>query len=152
MRTSRTLTRARGKPPNPTKRTPERVAAFLEALAATGRVTQAAIAAKVGRTAVYAWRKADPKFAAAWDEAEELGVAMLEDEATRRAVEGVTRPLVSGGTIIRGDDGKPLELREYSDTLLAMLLRAKRPERYRERVDVGGKVALSFKVDLGGGE
>lgn len=160
MPTKPTHTPTRGKPPKagkpratkPSLKTPVRVAAFLAALGATGRVTQAAKAARVDRSTVYDWRRADPEFAKAWDEAEELGVGLLEDEAVRRAVEGVPGkvelvPVFRDGVEVAR---KPVvTVVHYSDTLLAMLLRAKRPALYRERVEHGGKVALSFKVDLG---
>src|SRR5689334_17864049 len=103
------------------KRTPDRVAKFLEVLAETARVTVAAEAIKVHRSTVYAWRKEDPEFAKAWDAAEALAVDVLEEAAIARALEG------------------------GSDRLLIMLLRAKRPERYREKVDLGGAVSLNFK-------
>jgi hypothetical protein len=47
-------------------------------------------------------------------------------------VEGVPEPLVSGGKIIRDDDGQPIAIRRYSDNLLLALLKARRPPR-RER-------------------
>ena len=74
-------------------------------------------------------RKEDPVFAAAWDEAEEKAADVLEAEARRRAVLGVPKPL---GKVVRDDDGQPIAIRRYSDTLLLALLRAHRPPR-RER-------------------
>ena len=105
---------------------------FLQALADTGSVTAAIAVAGSSRTRVYALRKADPAFARAWQEAEEIATDRLEDEARRRAVEGVSEPLVSAGKIVRDDQGQPMMVRRYSDHLLAVLLRAHRPSR-RER-------------------
>jgi hypothetical protein len=45
---------------------------FLEALADTGSVSAAAVVAGTSRTRVYELRKADPTFASAWQEAEEI--------------------------------------------------------------------------------
>lgn len=124
-RTERTLTHARD--------------TFIVTLAAGASITKAAQVAGVGRTTVYEWREADEAFAKLWDEALEAGIDLLEDEARRRAVEGVERPVVAMGKIARNDDGSVLKIREYSDTLLALMLKAKRPEQYRERLDVNAK-------------
>ena len=105
---------------------------FLEALADTGSVTKAAVVAGTSRTRVYELRKVDPAFAAAWAEAEDIAVDQLEDEARRRAVEGVPEPLVSAGKLVRDDNGQPITVRRYSDSLLMALIKAHRPPR-RER-------------------
>ena len=114
------------------KLTKARQERFLNALADTGSVTAAIAVAGTSRSRVYELRKSDPGFATTWDEAEEIAADRLEDEARRRAVEGVPEPLVSGGKIVRDDDGQPIAIRRYSDPLLLALLRAHRPSR-RER-------------------
>jgi hypothetical protein len=114
------------------KLTKDRRECFLLALANTGSVTAAIGVAGTSRTRVYELRKADPAFASAWQEAEEIATDRLEDEARRRAVEGVAEPLVSAGKLVRDDDGQPLAVRRYSDNLLLALLKAHRPPR-RER-------------------
>src|SRR6516165_5013435 len=105
---------------------------FLEALAETGSVSTATAVAGTSRTRVYELRKADPVFAAAWEEAEEIATDRLEEEARRRAVEGIAEPLVSAGKLVRDNDGQPIAIRRYSDNLLLALLKAHRPPR-RER-------------------
>jgi len=72
----------------------------LQALADSGTVTTAARVARAGRSRLYDLRKADTAFAAAWDEAEGIAADRLEDEARRRAVEGVPEPLVSAGKVV----------------------------------------------------
>jgi len=57
---------------------------------------------------MYLWRREDPDFAEAWDEALEEGTDLLEDEARRRAMAG-------------------------SDHLLMFILKSRRPAQYRER-------------------
>jgi hypothetical protein len=104
--------------------------AFLQALAATGNVTAAIQIAGTSRTRVYELRKADQSFAVAWEEAEEIAVDGLEAEARRRAVTGVLEPVVSGGRVVRDDDGQPIAIRRFSDSLLLALLRAHRPPRH----------------------
>jgi hypothetical protein len=114
------------------KLTKERRERFLQALSDTGSVTAASGIAGTSRTRVYELRKADPAFAGAWQEAEEIAIDRLEEEARRRAVEGVPEPLVSAGKLVRDDDGQPITVRRYSDNLLLALLKAHRPPR-RER-------------------
>lgn len=84
-------------------------------------------AAGVGRATAYEHKAADPEFAAAWEDAIEEAVEALETEARRRAIEGVEQPIVSGGEIIA-------TVQRYSDTLTIFLLKAHRPERYRDNV------------------
>jgi predicted ThiF/HesA family dinucleotide-utilizing enzyme len=106
---------------------------FLRALAGTGNVTTAVAVAGTSRSRVYELRKTNGAFAAGWDEAEEIAADRLEEEARRRAVEGVQEPLVSGGKIVRDDDGQPIAIRRYADTLLLALLKAHRPEKFRDQ-------------------
>jgi hypothetical protein len=90
------------------KLTAEKRGQFLQALADSGSVTTAVATAGTSRTRVYELRKTDAVFAAAWDEAEEIATDRLQDEARRRAIEGVAEPLVSAGKLVRGDDGQPI--------------------------------------------
>jgi hypothetical protein len=92
---------------NQTIRTGPNRAAFLEALARSANVTGACELVGVSRAAVYEWRDGDPEFAAEWDAAVSRGLDGLEDLAVERAKAG-------------------------SDMLLIFLLKAHRPERYRE--------------------
>src|SRR5438105_4255506 len=73
---------------------------FLDRLAAGATVTQAAALSGLGLRTVYAWRKADSEFAAAWRDAYYIGAYALEDEAHRRAIEGTRRPLVHAGRVV----------------------------------------------------
>jgi hypothetical protein len=97
---------------------------LLKALAKGKSPAWAAEDAGIGRSTAWLWRKNDPEFAAAWDEAVAEGVDRLEDEAHRRAVEGYNpRPIYHKGK-------KVGEIREYSDSLLGLLLKGRRPEVY----------------------
>ena len=113
------------------KLTAEKREQFLQALADSGSVTTAVATAGTSRTRVYELRKTDAVFAAAWDEAEEIAIDRLQDEARRRAIEGVAEPL-SAGKLVRGDDDQPIMVQRYSDNLLLALLKARRlPTRER---------------------
>ena len=110
-----------------TKLTPEKAARFLEVLANTANVSKAARAIKMARPYLYERKAKDKRLCAAWDEAIALGTAALEDEAARRAMEGTLRPVFYKGA-------KVGTVREYSDTLLIFLLKARDPEKYADRV------------------
>lgn len=116
---------------------------FLEAFEDEGMVSKACQVVGVSRQAVYAERQRNEEFAVAWADVEERVVERMEHEAYRRAVEGVEKPLVSAGRHVTN-------VTEYSDSLLQFLLKARRPERYRENVKVehAGAIAQRVQVDL----
>lgn len=155
------------------KLTPEKLTAFCAALAETCNVGKACAAVGVSRQCAYGWREEDPVFAAAWDRAKRVGVTALEDEAGRRAFEGVNEPLVHLGQFSylyesrKGDDGKDIldpntgqpkmfpvlnpdgspkvaTMKKYSDTLAIFLLKAHDPDKYREN----SRVELAGSVDV----
>lgn len=134
-----------------TNRTAQRVRdAFLAELAQRGIVSDAAKAAGAARRSVYEWRDADPAFRAAWDDALDQAVDTMEREAYRRAVEGIAEPVVGRVArdqdgILTGEDGRPLYIRKYSDSLLTTILKAHRPEKYRERADVQHSGVIQFE-------
>lgn len=116
---------------------------FIEAFREHKLITPACEAVGVGRTTVYDARRNDEEFAAKWAEVETEMVEAMEREAYRRAVEGVRKPLVSAGKHVT-------DVVEYSDGLLQFLLKARRPEQYRERHDINhsGRVDGTTKVEV----
>ena len=106
--------------------TSRRRAAFLKALTDTGNVSAAARAARASRSRAYQLKAADPGFAAEWADALETATHALDAEARRRALEGVETPHFHQGRVAG-------TVRKYSDPLLMFLLRAHRPDRYRDR-------------------
>ncbi len=151
------------------KLTPEKLTAFCAALAETGIVRRACDAIGMTRQQVYQWRRDMPTFAAEWDEALKIGITALEDEAHRRAFEGVQEPLVHKGQFIyqtedgfddddqpvrrirRDKDGQPLvaTVTKASDTLAIFLLKAHNPDKYRDnsRVELAGQLDLRHVAD-----
>ena len=98
--------------------------------------------AGLGRSTAYDRRQNDPGFASAWDAALERGLDALEDEAMRRAKDGVARFVVSSGKVVtHPETGEPLVEYAYSDGLTMFLLKARRPERYKDRSAVDVTVA-----------
>ena len=132
-RTDRTIQRARE--------------TFLAALARGISITGAANEAGLGRRTVYDWRDEDPDFAAAWNDALEAGADILEDEARRRAADGVDEPVIAQGRLIRNEDGTPLTVKRYSDTLMTLLLKGRRPNVYRERVSADIEANVKGKIE-----
>ena len=61
------------------------------------------------------------------------GIDRLEDEAHRRAVEGVDRPVYQGGVRVG-------EIKTYSDSLLTLLLKSRRPEVFACSYDASAHV------------
>ena len=98
--------------------------AFLEALASTGNATSSARKIGIGRSTAYSWRLSDPDFASRWEDAIAMATDRLAFEARRRALDGVEE--------VRYFKGEPVgSIRRYSDQLLMFLLRAYRPDVYR---------------------
>ncbi len=114
-------------------------AAFLAAFRESCTVTQAAKTAGVGRRTHYDWLKADPSYQAQFEDLEDAVTETLEREAMRRGTEGTLKPVFYQGKAC----GK---IREYSDTLLIFLLKARRPETYRERSDVNSTIQGGITV------
>lgn len=92
-----------------------------------GNVTRACELSKISREAVYARRNANPEFEARFQEVKAQAIEVMEDEATRRAFEGVEEGIYFQGSKI---DLKTV----YSDGLIQFLLRANKPEKYKDRL------------------
>lgn len=106
---------------------PEWGEAFLAALSESANVRLSCIAAGVARSTAYEVRRESPEFSKRWDEAIATAIDTLEQEAWRRAREGVRR--VKSISVGSGKNRtyKEVEERDYSDALLMFLLRAHRP-------------------------
>lgn len=114
---------------NKTTRTPVKDAKFFELIAGGATISDACRVVGYTRSSVYLYKADDPKFAEAWDEANETAIERMEREADRRAIEGYDKPVFYEGV----ECGVQ---RQFSDTLLIFRLKAKRPEVYRERAEV----------------
>lgn len=121
--------------------------AWLEAFEKTGMVMQACKIAKVGRSTVYDARQRDETFALAWADVEEATTERMEREAYRRAVEGVHRDVFHRGQVVGAEQ-------HYSDTLLIFMLKARRPDKYRENLHVehGGRVTQAIELPVDAAE
>jgi hypothetical protein len=109
--------------------------AFLAAYGETCNIGRAAKAAGIDRQSHYDWLAADENYRQAFKAAREQAVDALEDEAVRRANEGVERAVTVAG--------EREIVKEYSDTVLIFLLKGARPERYRDNLWLEGAFQLN---------
>lgn len=109
-----------------TKRNSQRVRALLAAFADGLSVRSACAAAGIGRSTMYEWLEADPALKAAYHDAYEDGTDLLEDIAVDRA-------------------------KSTSDTLMTIMLKARRPDKYRDRsstdLNLAGGVTVKIEGD-----
>jgi hypothetical protein len=131
--------------------------AFLAAYVRTASITKAARAARIERQLHYRWLVDDPAYPKQFEAAQREAAQILEDEAIRRAHEGIVKPLTYKGRFqykqrpkrnpdgsyveehgrkVYEDYGAPLAVREYSDGMMMFLLRGFLPGKYRENSSV----------------
>lgn len=125
------------------KLTQDKLSAFITVLANTGRVDKACEAIDISRYTAYQWRDTNSDFAAAWEKAKRISASHLEDEAHRRAVDGVTQEIYD-------KDGNVVSTRTtYSDTLLTFLLKANDPEKFSDKTEVRHSGGIQLLVNTG---
>ena len=96
---------------------------FLVAFSNSGNVRYACREAGVARSTAYEAKESDPEFSAAWDVANEEATERLELVAYNRAVRS-------------------------SDRLLEFLLKARKPDKYRDRLEIEASETTEVFVDL----
>ncbi len=109
--------------------------AFLAAYSETGSIPAAAQIAGCERSTHRTSWMQNEDYRKAFAAAKEEAIDVLETEAIRRATRGTDRPVFH--------KGKPCgTIREYSDILLIFLLKAARPEKYRDnhKVEHSGEI------------
>jgi hypothetical protein len=112
----------------------QRKQTLLAAFAACGCVAAASRATGIARQCHYNWLRSDPDYALEWETVRAEAVGLLEDEAKRRAVDGVRRvKFHQGKPITDPETGKAYVEHEYSDVLLIFLLKSWAPETYGDR-------------------
>lgn len=129
----------KGRPPAGAKgRTPVQKA-FLAAYAQLGNITAAAKAAGCDpANHRNRWVK-DAAYLAEFQEAHEQAGDLLEAEALRRATRGTARGVYH--------QGKKIDtVMEYSDSLLIFLLKATRPGKFRESLDLNHSGMIGTKL------
>lgn len=109
-----------------TERTKDMKEKFIERYIDLASITRTCKEVQMTRRNFYQWLENDPEFKAKFKIADAMALGVLEDEAHRRAVDGTLRPVFQGGKHV-GD------IREYSDTLMIVLLKARAPHKYKDR-------------------
>lgn len=105
----------------------KRAKLFLHFLSETGRVRHSAqLAGFKDADALYYRRKHDADFSKAWDEALDRAGDKFEDEAVRRAVQGVPKDVYYKGEVVGQEQ-------QYSDGLLAKLMDGAKRDKYQPR-------------------
>lgn len=130
------------------KLTDEKKEIIIERLALGDSVVDACKFANTTPKQHRAWKRKDPIYQRAVEEAEETGNDKIDHEIQRRAIDGVLEPVFHDGKVA----GRK---RKYSDQLLLALAKS-RMEKYREAqastnitFDLSGAVeALTRKLDL----
>jgi hypothetical protein len=116
-------------------------AAFLEAFAQCGIVNLAARQVKISANAVEKAKQRSPRFREAYFAAKENATQMLEAEMMRRAKIGIDEPVTIAG--------QREVVKKYSDSLLMFMLKALRPQVYRDNYNLalsnpdGSKLSLA---------
>lgn len=126
-------------------------ALFLEAFRQLGNRTYAAMHAGTDLKQVRMWQEEDALFSEEIREAGLEACDRIEQEAYRRAIVGIEKPVIHQGKLCYRTDhegrievdgaGKPVLLveREWSDELLKLLLRGAKPEKYaRSAFEISG--------------
>jgi hypothetical protein len=105
--------------------------ALLLAYVETGRLREACRAACVDTHLHYYWKRTDPAYAAAYEEAQQIAGEWLEEEAIRRA---------HGWEETRYTlHGIPYTVTKHSDLLLIFLLKGLMPKKYGDKIAHTGK-------------
>ena len=98
---------------------------FLRAISKSPNISLACKGAGISRETAYHWKRIDEDFSRSWDNSIEDSIDLLENEAFRRA-------------------------KESSDVLAIFLLKAHRPQKYRERFELDLKNNPQFKAMVNG--
>lgn len=102
---------------------------YLAALPKYFTVSAALTSAGCSARELARWREQDGSFLVREQDARNQLADRLEAEAIRRAFKGVRQPVYQGG-LLAG------YITQYSDQLLTLMLKAMRPEKYRDRSEV----------------
>jgi hypothetical protein len=117
-------------PPNsPTATRPDWCERFLRFLASTGNVTASARLTPIDRSTVTKLRQRNAQFRRDYKRAKRDAVDAMEHEARKRAVKGTLVPIYQNGRRV----GYKVE---RSDALLMFMLKAERPEKFKDRSTV----------------
>lgn len=123
------------------KFTPEVQELFLQILEDTASPKQAAQVCGISRRLAFEYKQNDLEFRRRWEQAIEVAMDALLDEAYRRACIGVEEPVIYQGQLsmtrdtVTGED-RPLTVRKHSDRLLEVMLKFRYGDQLADRLRV----------------
>lgn len=122
--------------------TDDQIATYITHLQTCGLEAKSARAAGVSLRKVKRQYDTDPGFHELAMDALEEFADEIEQEAHRRAIEGVEEPVYHQGSVVGF-------VTKYSDTLLAKLLTGRRPEIFGNKTEVTGAAGgpLTIKIE-----
>lgn len=123
------------------KFTPEVQELFLQVLEDTASPKQAAQVCGISRRLAFEYKQNDLEFRRRWDQAIEVAMDALLDEAYRRACIGVEEPVIYQGQLAMTRDAatgedRPLTVRKHSDRLLEVMLKFRFGDQLADRLRV----------------
>lgn len=123
------------------KFTPEVQELFLQILEDTASPKQAAQVCGISRRLAFEYKQNDLDFRRRWEQAIEVAMDALLDEAYRRACIGVDEPVVYQGQLSMTRDAatgeeRPLTVRKHSDRLLEVMLKFRYGDQLADRLRV----------------
>jgi hypothetical protein len=110
---------------------------FLAAFSVSGSIIEACRWSGTSRESHFRWMRDDPTYPPRFAEAEKQSTRTLEDEAVRRAKNGIEEPILYKGKPVYVQ-GQPLTKLTYDTTSLWKLLEARAPEKYKRdsKIDI----------------
>ncbi len=131
---------------------------FLEHYSGLGVITAAAKLAGIDRKRHYEWledTKKYPDYQASFDDAHEQACDRLEAEMVRRGAIGWDEPVfgkLPSNNGANAGNGIIGHIRKYSDRMLELALKARRPAVFRERFEhsgpEGGPIPSNFTITI----
>ena len=125
---------------------PEMQETFLDLYREFGSIRKCAEALGISTTAIYKHRNGDPEFDEQCIQAEEDFSDGVDENITDRAVNGTQEPLVYQGKIMKDEAGHPVMVTRHSDRLAELVVKAQKPDKYRERREITGAGGGDFSV------
>mgnify|MGYP001615427103 CR=1 len=113
---------------------------FLDSLRDTAYINASAQAVGLTRRTIYNWREKDKEFAREMDLVLKEAAGTLEDEAVRRARDGIEKDIYYKGEKIG-------VTKEYSDLLLMFLLNGNLPEKYKKQSELNIKGDIKIRIN-----
>ena len=125
--------------------------AFLGAYSVCGDISTAREIAGIGYWTHSEWHKRQPRYREAFKVAKQIAADEIEAAAVRRAVQGTRRFKFHQGKPVMVPNpatGEPEHYydTEYADTLMLAMLKATKPEKYRERQHIQTSIENDHRV------